>query len=308
MLAMQAASWQCSLCGSAEVLCSEHYDRDVKEFGCPACGNFEITREAEQTVQYDPEAKGLRHLISAATRQASDEKHPVTIMSANWRDLADRFAGVTVTAKVRRLLEVLRKRSDFFGNTVEFSAPRDWPLLVANGPEECVAILFHAREQKLIAPTLNLTLWKLTWDGWQTVEPIAAGAIGLGFVAMAFSDDLKDAYQNGILAAIEDCGFQALRIDKAHFTEKICDRIIVEIRRAQFVVADFTHQRGGVYFEAGYAHALGRIVIWTCREDDLPNLHFDTRQYPHIVWREAADLRIQLRDRLQALVPGALRR
>jgi hypothetical protein len=46
-------------------------------------------------------------------------------------------------------------------------------------------------------------------------------------------------------------------------------------------------------------------VIWTCREDDIGNLHFDTRQYPHIVWHEPADLRSQLRDRLRALLPGA---
>jgi len=28
---------------------------------------------------------------------------------------------------------------------------------------------------------------------------------------------------------------------------------------------------------------LGRQVIWTCRDDDLKNVHFDTRQYNHIV-------------------------
>jgi hypothetical protein len=60
-----------------------------------------------------------------------------------------------------------------------------------------------------------------------------------------------------------------------------------------------------VYFEAGYALALERIVIWSCREDHVKDLHFDTRQYPHIVWKQPQDLRCQLRDRLRVLVPGA---
>jgi nucleoside 2-deoxyribosyltransferase len=34
--------------------------------------------------------------------------------------------------------------------------------------------------------------------------------------------------------------------------------ILAEIRRAQFIVADITGARGGVYFEAGFAKALGR--------------------------------------------------
>ncbi len=37
----------------------------------------------------------------------------------------------------------------------------------------------------------------------------------------------------------------------------------------RFMIADFTGHRGGVYFEAGFAHGLGIPVIWTCREDQL---------------------------------------
>jgi len=35
----------------------------------------------------------------------------------------------------------------------------------------------------------------------------------------------------------------------------------------RFIVADFTGQRGGVYFEAGYALGLRKPVIWTCKRD-----------------------------------------
>src|SRR2546425_7151655 len=72
--------------------------------------------------------------------------------------------------------------------------------------------------------------------------------------------------------------------DSTEDPEKICDRILSEIRRSQFMIADFTKQRPGVYFEAGFAMGLGRPVVWTCREDDVASLHFDTRQYNHVLW------------------------
>lgn len=166
----------------------------------------------------------------------------------------------------------------------------------------------HLQERGLVEDGGNRVENPLTWEGWEEVEPLAGSVPGLGFVAMAFRDDLKEAFDDGIVPAIEsDCGFRAVRVDREHLepNEKICDRIITEIRRCQFVVADFTHNRGAVYFEAGFALALGRTVIWSCREDHVGDLCFDTRQYPHILWKQPQDLRSQLSARLRYLVPGA---
>jgi nucleoside 2-deoxyribosyltransferase len=64
-----------------------------------------------------------------------------------------------------------------------------------------------------------------------------------------------------------------------------------------------TWARTGVYFEAGYALALGRQVIWTCRRDRAKvDMHFDTRQYNHILWNDAADLQEQLYYRIAATI------
>lgn len=46
----------------------------------------------------------------------------------------------------------------------------------------------------------------------------------------------------------------------------VIDRILGEIRRARFVVADFTGQRNSLYYEAAFAAGLGREVISCCRE------------------------------------------
>jgi hypothetical protein len=96
------------------------------------------------------------------------------------------------------------------------------------------------------------------------------------------------------------------RVDQSHHhLTKVDDEIIAEIRRSRFLAADFTCKpdgvRGGVYFEAGFAMGLNIPVIWTCKETSMKDLHFDTRQYPHIVWENSADLYKKLKDRIGAL-------
>ena len=77
-------------------------------------------------------------------------------------------------------------------------------------------------------------------------------------------------------------------------------------KRSRFVVADFTQgedgARGSVYYEAGFAHGLGIEVIFACREDALQNVHFDTRQYNHIVWETPEELRERLAARISAVI------
>lgn len=121
---------------------------------------------------------------------------------------------------------------------------------------------------------------------------------------MSFDDSMNEIFEKGMIPAVEvDCNMsRPIRVDEIHQSEKVCDRILAEIRRSQIVIADFTLHRAGVYFEAGFALALGRLVIWTCRKDEIDKAHFDTRQYPHILWSDAADLRTKLADRIQALM------
>lgn len=147
-----------------------------------------------------------------------------------------------------------------------------------------------------------------TAAGWLKLEELRrVSVVGQqAFVAMWFNDQTNDAYEHGIAPAIRKTGFEPLRIDKKEHANKIDDEIIAEIRRSRFIICDFTCEpkqvRGGVYFEAGFAAGLGIQVIWTCRESSLSDLHFDTRQYSHIVWTTPEDLRIKLEARIGAVV------
>ena len=132
------------------------------------------------------------------------------------------------------------------------------------------------------------------------------------FVAMWFDNSMTNAWEEGIKPAIKAAGYEALRIDQKEHANKIDDEIIAEIQRSRFIVADFTQgkagARGGVYYEAGFAHGLGIPVIFTCRKDALEKVHFDTRQYKHIVWETPEELRRELENCIAAVIgDGPLR-
>lgn len=135
------------------------------------------------------------------------------------------------------------------------------------------------------------------------------------FVAMWFGTPVQTAYDNGIEPAIQDAGFMPFRIDRKEHANKIDDEIVAEIKRSRFVIADFTcpivegadgnrtpNARGGVYYEAGLAQGIGIPVIWSVREDCLDYVHFDTRQFAHIVWKDPLDLRDRLKNRIRAVI------
>lgn len=128
------------------------------------------------------------------------------------------------------------------------------------------------------------------------------------FVAMSFKPEFDAVWSGGMKPAIEEAGLEALRLDELQHSDKICDRVVAEIRRSGALVADCSAGSGNVYFEAGLALGLDLDVIWTCRRSAESKLQFDTRQYPHILWDDPEDLREKLRDRLEATLVSALDR
>lgn len=283
---------------------SKYVDR-MLQFDCPTCGRYEVSEMANTEIQRE---KFLRGCLSIATREASDSVQPLKVTTTNWREYALPFSSISIVSKTKRLLELLRRRAPAFGQAAIFKIDEDWPLIHAVSSSEARALLEEMQTQGLLArrnPT-DEPGQMLTMKGRNETEPLNGGVPGLGFAAMAFDQSMDEAYEKGMRAAVEtDCGLHLLRVDREHFTDKICDHIIADIRRSQFVIADFTLQRGGVYFEAGFALGLGRSVIFTCRDEDMGKVHFDTRQYPHIIWATPSELRAKLTDRLRAVVPAA---
>ena len=207
------------------------------------------------------------------------------------------------------------------GEVIEFPAPQ-YGGLGANAMrlmaitetryfDELIAFLGLLEQMNLLVDTTKVIghfRFTPTAVGWLRIENLVARlpSTSQAFVAMWFSDATQAAYTDGIEPAIRDSGYRAVRIDKKEHSNKIDDEIIAEIRRSKFLVADFTCEkekvRGGVYFEAGFAMGLGIPIIWTVTKKSLGDVHFDTRQYNHIVWDTPETLRSFLKARIGAVI------
>jgi hypothetical protein len=120
------------------------------------------------------------------------------------------------------------------------------------------------------------------------------------FVLMPFSRDFDDVYQLGIRPACDNVGAYAERVDEQIFQGSILQRIYNQIAKADLVVADMSHRNANVFYETGYAHALGKpTILLTQAADDIP---FDLKHYPHIVYSRIMDVIPELERRITALL------
>ena len=174
--------------------------------------------------------------------------------------------------------------------------------------EEVIYLARYLQEKELIREQIPQScIYQLTVDGHSKIAELQyIPRSSQTFVAMWINCETDEAFERGLKPGIKEAGYDVLRIDKKEDVVKIDDEIISEIRRSRLLIADFTQgkdgARGGVYFEAGFALGLGIPIIFSCRRDMVDKLHFDTRQYAHILWGNPDELRVAIRDRIRARV------
>jgi Restriction endonuclease len=93
------------------------------------------------------------------------------------------------------------------------------------------------------------------------------------FVLMPFAEAFVDVYVLGIRESAEKLGYIVERADDIEHNGDILEVIYDRIRSADAVVADTTHCDPNVFYEIGYAHALGRPTILITRAGEI--LPFD---------------------------------
>ncbi len=104
------------------------------------------------------------------------------------------------------------------------------------------------------------------------------------FVLMPFAEKFADLYELGIRQACKDARAYCERVDESFFQEGIIDRIYNQISKADAIVAVMTDRNPNVFYEVGYAHALGkRVCLLTSTSEEIP---FDLKHYSHFVYRD----------------------
>lgn len=124
---------------------------------------------------------------------------------------------------------------------------------------------------------------------------------GYAFIAMPIdpSDRKLDDVLDSIKEAARRCGIHAERVDEPQSNERITDRILESIRKAEYVIVDLTGSRPNVFYEAGYAHGLKKIPIYVAAKGTP--LQFDLKDYPVIFFDSMRELKEGLEARLRGL-------
>lgn len=226
------------------------------------------------------------------------------------KEFVKKLQPLTVRQRADNLLKYMDSKISNIGDPFKFSQVTIGKMLAWSeslGFSE-VEFLFEFLEKKGWLKSSNHG-YSLTVDGYSYLSELENKRVvdsSQAFVAMWFDESMNEAWEAGIDPAIREAGYEPIRIDKKEHLNKIDDEIIAEIRRSKFMVADFTEgdkgARGGVYYEAGFAHGLNTPVIFTCHKDSLKKIHFDTRQYSYIVWEKPEELKSLLAKRISAVL------
>jgi hypothetical protein len=102
---------------------------------------------------------------------------------------------------------------------------------------------------------------------------------------------------------IGDFGGVAIRIDREQPLEDLVTRIKREIREAHFLIADLTDERQSCYFEADYAEALAKPVIYVASHNSVlspgvpTKIHFDIHMNVQFFSNH-----IELKEKLKAVI------
>lgn len=227
------------------------------------------------------------------------------------------FVLKTPDNKILSLLEYIRSQMTFDGDSISLDdkdvplIDQYWRSLYFNSLDEfefymeAIQELGYVRYELVQGCYLDV---RLTIHGLgQVVKLLNEKSSKTCFIAMSFDDDMFKVYGEAIRPAVIESGFEPLLISEKKDIPSdttINDAILSAIRKSRFTIADFTRHKHGVYFESGYALGLGQKVIYTCSVEHIEKAHFDTRNYPHIVWKDAEDLRKKLIDKIEVFIKG----
>jgi len=274
--------------------------------GCFRCGTYRITRRALLNLRGEELSPREGANISGYLRENQGSQ----IKSDNFSMLRNQRTP-SFHERADKLLLAFEKRTSFIGEFLRWD--KSWIALGwCIDDKELLEILKYLAIVERIDSDIfkDFGICKILPDGWKHLEDIKQINIDSqqGFVAMWFDDAMKKIYDDIIAPAIEDAGYKPHKVDLREHNDRIDDEIIAQIRRSRFVLADFTGQRGGVYYEAGFAKGLGLEVIWTCRNDELDKLHFDVRQYNCILWErdKLEEFKMKITYRIESVLGRGL--
>lgn len=318
---------KCPICGEETVI-SEANNMFGKFFSCNHCGRIHIEQSVYETLLNNEDLKLKACLYFYFTHQ---NKGKVNYLITNIKDAENKDKQVlqvdeiknlypdNISEKVDKILLNLSNMSSEVGNSFIFPYKK--------GKFEHLLFITNYEDSEHIRANLldflsNINYIKMgkslpkegayctiSYEGWKRIDEVNKKykSFKKAFIAMWFEEE-TDWKRDIIKKSIREKGYTPIIIDEKQHNGFIVPEIIHEIETSDFVVADLTGNRGGVYFEAGYAMALGKTLILTVddRKDEkgenLVKPHFDVAQINQVRYKGEEDLKKGLMNRIEATV------
>lgn len=299
---------------------------------CPHCGNYIINQYNHSRLTYlfnsNHELGKIKHLISSYIYEQNLNDNEYTVLDEDQLlgFINNRILPFTIAEKIDKYLNIIHKKTEYFGHVIRYN-PDNYVEAYCVNSEEFSSLISVMKENEYIKNGSVAYSYQITFKGINHLTEINKNTNSLNcFVAMWFCDEMFEAYSQGIEKAIHDTGYNPVNISIIQHNDNITDQILANIRKSKFVIADFTGNRGGVYYEAGFASGLGIPVIWTCKEEyfnqmiklnksgltfstednqDMlvkSQIHFDISHFNFIVWSNHSDLYNKLKNRIEATI------
>ena len=311
----------CSVCGDTYLITHKRLQDGVKiRCECQRCGCYDIAHEFE-VIQPPPWLK-VRHLVSAWVRR--ENKTKITPLIGSGADIEELTSPIwwekqyknmgfpeTTLDKLNALLLAYARNVDENYDATLSRPPSLIAEIAAKNKEEIIGLTRLLGELGYLKYFGSYHVPRISAEGWLHIDELRKSTFtsDTAFIAMWFDETTKK-YREAVIAAIQYCDYNPVILDQEEYNGFIMEQAVSQIKRARFVVADFTCRpesvendkvkagvRGGVYWEAGMAYGLSKHVIHTCEENEEAKIrrHFDIDQYNTIFWK-SDDLNTAIRN------------
>lgn len=310
----------CPICGYDKIKQYPLQDPWAHFYECGRCGRYQASDMLMHFSDVGEKLREVGYILSGLTRELHETGgKPPSFTTENYEAFTKRFPVPdlnNIGEKIKKLLQRVRAKTQYFGEEVKLGDIETVvPLAYAKNPEELIALFTLMTEKKLAKigilnnekddgeRTVRMTLSANGWDLTNTLEDKNKES-DRGFVAVWFDDSMNENI-NAAEEAITESGFRSICIRDEHFSERIMDKALGEIRSSRFVIVDLTGNRGSVFFEAGFAHGLGIETIYVyCEEHngEITNLEFYVKHYQCYKYKTPSDLKETLKAAIAARI------
>ncbi len=289
---------------------------DRVELDCPRCGHYQMSRSAVSITNTKLKNQQKQALVSHYIRKRVTDNDKIPTIKSNWLNkiIEEHELPDPHTQGENLILWVGKTYANKFEEWVRTKASENPALRAVIGAKNDAEVEYIYRNLKAeglfdLQDSSRADLFRLNFKGWERYHELLKNPPNtkLVFMAMPFGKNQLNKVYEKYKKAVKDTGFKLTRADETPEAGNITNKILVDIQRSKFVIAELTYNNNGAYWEAGFAEGLGKKVIYMFNKtlNGGGETHFDIRQSQTIFWEEGKeeDCAEKLKNCIRATFP-----